>query len=183
MQLGVINFSEKHANIGTVVWATVDPKWWEVHLIFHKCLLHPYNVTQFSSQQIPPPPSPDIINRVEEQEIEEILTSREHCGKFEYFVSWKGFLNEENEWIIADKLSIAPNIIKAYHRSHPTASWSQKKMNLWYFADLPNSLCSCLICLQSPIPTPSSLFSTPEFLAFCKQYVNQKFSSAMDVTP
>ena len=24
MRLGVIDFSEKHANIGTVVWATVD---------------------------------------------------------------------------------------------------------------------------------------------------------------
>jgi len=136
-----------------------------------------------SSQKVPPPPPPDIINGVEEQEIEEILASQEQKGKIEYLVSWKGFPNKENKWIAADKLSNAPDIVKAYHRSHPTAPQPHKTMNLQYSADIPDSPCSCSICLHSPTPTPSSLFSTPEFLAFRKQYVNPKFSSAMDVTP
>jgi len=55
----------------------LDPKWRGVHPVFHKCLLHPYHTAQFPSQKVPPPPPPDIVNGVEEQEIEDILASRE----------------------------------------------------------------------------------------------------------
>jgi len=161
----------------------LDPKWRGVLLVFHECLLHPYHAAQFPSQKVPPPPPPDIVNGVEEQEIEEILASRERRGKIKYFVSWKGFPNEENEWITADKLSNAPDAVKAYHQSHPTAPRPHKTMNLRYSANIPNSPCSCPICLRSPSPISSSLISTPEFLAFRKRYVNPKFSSAVDTTP
>ena len=48
---------------------------------------------------------------------------------------------------MADKLSNAPDIVKAYHQSHPTAPQPHKTMNLWYSAEIPDSPCSCLICL------------------------------------
>ena len=55
----------------------LDLKWRGIHNVFNECLLHPYTKGMFPSQKTTPPPPPDIINRVEEQEIEEILASRE----------------------------------------------------------------------------------------------------------
>ena len=55
----------------------LDPKWRGIHNVFNECLFHPYHKGTFSSQKMAPPPPPDLINRVEEQEIEEILASKE----------------------------------------------------------------------------------------------------------
>ena len=98
----------------------LDPKWRGVHPVFHKSILHPYSPPSFPSQKTAPPPPPDIIQRVEEQEIDEILASRERWGNIKYLVAWKGFPTEENEWIIASKLTNAGDAVKDFHRTHPT---------------------------------------------------------------
>ena len=53
----------------------LDSKWRGIHNVFNECLLHPYTKGVFQSQKTIPPPPPDIVNGVEEQEIEEILAS------------------------------------------------------------------------------------------------------------
>ena len=55
----------------------LDAKWCNIHPVFHESLLHPYAPSTFPSQQKSPPPPLDLIQGVEEQEIEEILASRE----------------------------------------------------------------------------------------------------------
>ena len=171
----------------------LDKKWRNVHPVFHKSLLHPYTAPTFPSQQTPPPPPPDLIQGVEEQEIEEILASRERRGQVEYLVSWKGFPTEENEWIGASKLANAADSVKNFHRTHPTAPRPQKKMQLRYNADQPDSPCTCPICIPTHSSvttfTPSSdLFSSPEFLKFRSRFRRFDdsyfdFPSAADVTP
>ena len=171
----------------------LDAKWRNVHPVFHKSLLHPYATPNFPSQQKPPPPPPDLIQGVEEQEIEEILASREQRGNIEYLVSWKGFPSEENEWITAAKLTHATKAVKDFHRSHPTAPRPHKKMQLRYNADQPDSPCTCPICIPAHSVTTgftpsSSLFSSPEFLEFCSRFRRFDdsyfdFPSATDVTP
>ena len=171
----------------------LDAKWRNVHPVFHESLLHPYASPTFPTQQKPPPPPPDLIQGVEEQEIEEILASWERRGNIEYLVSWKGFPSEENEWITAAKLTHATDTIKSFHRSHPTAPRPQKKMQLWYNADQPDSPCTCPICIPAHSVTmeftpSSSLFSSPKFLEFCSHFrcfddSYFDFPSAADVTP
>ena len=128
---------------------------------------------------------------MEEQEIEEILASREQRNKIEYLVSWKGYPSEENEWITESHLTNAPDAIRDFHRYHPTAPRTKKKLRLQYQADVPDAPCVCPICLEIPLPAvpSSSLFSNLDFLEFRKQY--QKYPENMfelvpsdaDVTP
>ena len=156
----------------------LDPKWRGIYNVFNECLLHPYHQGTFPSQKTTPPPPPDLINEVEEQEIEEILASKERRGKIEYLVHWKGFPLEENEWITESNLKNAPDAIKEFHRFHPTAPRPKKTMNLRYSADLPDSPCTCPICEGDPIPAHSSnLFSSPSFLSFRERY--QKYPDKM----
>ena len=169
----------------------LDPKWRGIHDVFNECLLRPYTKGVFPSQKTIPPPPPDIINGVEEQEIDEILASRERRNKIKYLVSWKGYPSEENEWISESNLSNAPDAIRDFHRSHLTAPHPEKKLRLRYQADIPDAPCVCPICLETPLPptSSSSLFINPDFLEFRKQF--QRYPENMfelvpsnaDVTP
>ena len=76
----------------------LDRSWRGIHLVFNKCLLHPYKQEQFPSQKQPPPPPPNIIQGEQEQEIETIVDAREKHSIIEFLVHWKGFPREENEW-------------------------------------------------------------------------------------
>ena len=122
------------------------------------------------------------------------MTGVQTCAlpiSIEYLVSWKGYPTEENEWIKESNLTNAPDAIRDFHRSHPTAPRPEKKLRLRYQANIPDAPCVCPICLATP-PTPlppSSLFTDPEFLEFRKQF--QKYPENMfelvpsdaDVTP
>ena len=69
----------------------LDRKWRNIHPVFHECLLHPYRLGEYQSQQKPIPPPPEIVMDVEEHEIEQILDSRRSGNTIEYLVNWKGF--------------------------------------------------------------------------------------------
>ena len=157
----------------------LDSKWRGIHNVFNECLLHPYTKGVFPSQKAIPPPPPDIINGVEEQEIEDILASRERRNRIEYLISWKGYPSEENEWIPEHNLANAPDAIRDFHCSHPTAPRPEKRLHLHYHADIPDAPCICPICLNTPQPTTlsMSLFADPDFLEFRKQY--QKYPEHM----
>jgi hypothetical protein len=45
-----------------------------------------------------PPPSPTLVDGVEEFEVEEIVNSQKHQGKVQYLIHWKGYPTEENSW-------------------------------------------------------------------------------------
>lgn len=103
----------------------LDPKWHRIHNVLNECLLHPYHKGTFPSQKMIPPPPPDLINGVEEQEIEEILASKEQRGKIEYLIHWKGFPSEENEWITESNLKM-PLMRSKNFTDHPARVQSVK---------------------------------------------------------
>ena len=171
----------------------LDPKWQGVHPVFHESILHPYTTPSFPSQKTKLPPPPDIIQGVEEQEINEILTSREQQGNIKYLVAWKGFPTKENEWIMASKLTHTGDAVKDFHRTHPTAPRPQKRLKLRYNAQEPDPPCSCPICVPAhstttPFAPSSDLFSSSSFLEFRSRFRRFDdsffdFPSAADVTP
>ena len=145
----------------------LDKKWRNIHPVFHECLLHPYHLGEYKSQWKPTPPPPEIMMGDEEHEIEQILDSRQSGNTIEYLVNWKGFLREENEWILTKDLANATEAIKIFHKQNPSAPhlaikvWSQ---------DISNVPCICPICLKTPTPTTTPMFLNPDFLEFQKMY-------------
>jgi hypothetical protein len=76
------------------------PVQWKLHPVFHVDLLMPYRETEFHGANYDKPP-PDLINREEEYEVEQIIASRRFgrgC-KLQYLVKWKGYPDAENQWV------------------------------------------------------------------------------------
>ena len=93
----------------------LDHSWKGIHPVFNECLLHPYIKGEFPTQKKPPPPPPEIIHQQWEQEIDEIIDSREHRGQIEYLVHWKGYPREENEWKKTSELTNTLDAICDFH--------------------------------------------------------------------
>ncbi|KAF9229953.1 hypothetical protein BU15DRAFT_84262 [Melanogaster broomeanus] len=62
-----------------------------------------------------------LIGQIEEQEVEQILDSRERRGVIEYLVHWKGFPRQDREWLRGSALPNATTAITDFHRIHPLA--------------------------------------------------------------
>ena len=93
----------------------LDKTWRNIHLVFHKCLLHPYRSGEFPSQQTKPLPPPEIISGVEEAEVKYVIDSKCVGNTIHYLIHWKGFPCEENEWIPVKELTNAQGAIKDFH--------------------------------------------------------------------
>jgi hypothetical protein len=75
------------------------PKHMKIHPVFHASLLTPYKETDAHGPNFRRPP-PDIIERKEEFEVQEICGVR-RFGKrkqWQYLVKWKGYPDSENTW-------------------------------------------------------------------------------------
>lgn len=94
----------------------------KIHPVFHASKLVPYTKSQFKGQQYPLPP-PDIIDGEEEWEVEKILKSRRtgRNKKLQYFVRWKGYGPDEDNWEPAENLKHAQEVIKEFYELHPHA--------------------------------------------------------------
>ena len=99
----------------------LDKSWHQIHLVFHKCLLHPYCKGEFPSQKELPLPSPEIVSGVEEAEVEYIIDLRCIGNIIHYLIHWKGFPCEENKWIPVKELANAQMAIKGFHCHNPDA--------------------------------------------------------------
>jgi hypothetical protein len=81
------------------------PAQWKLHPVFHVDLLTPYRETEFHSTNYDKPP-PDLINREEEYEVEQIVASRRfgQGHKLQYLVKWKGYPEAENQWVAKEDI-------------------------------------------------------------------------------
>ena len=146
----------------------LDKTWHNIHPVFHECLLHPYHSGEFPSQQIKPPPPPEIISGVEEAEIEYVIDSKRVRNTIHYLIHWKGFPHEENEWIPVKELTNAQRAIRDFHWQNPDAPRLAIVIRRHNKSKDPD--CSCPLCLGILPPSPSSLFITNEFRPFHKRY-------------
>ena len=156
----------------------LDRTWHNIHPVFHECLLHPYHSGEFPSQQIKPPPPPEIISSVEEAEVEYIIDSKHVGNTIHYLIHWKGFPRKENKWIPAKELTNAQGAIKDFHRQNSDAP--RLAIVIRRHAESSDLDCSCPLCLGILPPTPSSLFTTNEFRHFHKRY-NRLDNSLFDI--
>jgi hypothetical protein len=62
-----------------------------------------------------PPPPPVLVDGEDEYVVEEILNSRFHRRRLEYFVKWKGYDVGHNMWVPHYNIH-APNLVADFHR-------------------------------------------------------------------
>jgi len=72
-------------------------------------------------------PSPIVIDREAEWEVEEILDSRWHQRRFQYLIKWKGYGREHNSWESASEVS-TPELTVEFYRKHPGALRHVRRM-------------------------------------------------------
>ena len=90
-----------------------------MHPVFHVSLLEPAPRDQ-DPQRVQPPPPPEIIDNEEFYTVKEILDSRIHRRKLQYFVDWEGYGINERSWEPASQITIdAPEAIAEFHEHYP----------------------------------------------------------------
>src|SRR5436190_11397924 len=85
----------------------------KVHLVFHISLLTPYHANTIPGRVQPPPPL-IIVEGFQEFEVQEILDSRIHYNKLQYFVDWKGSKPHELTWEPTEFLTHAKNTVARF---------------------------------------------------------------------
>lgn len=90
------------------------PTTWRIHNVFHVSYLIPARKDTILGRRQEPPP-PDIIEGEEEQEIEQILKKRRlRSSVMQYLVRWKGFGEEDDEWLKEYQLEHAQEAVKEF---------------------------------------------------------------------
>jgi hypothetical protein len=96
------------------------PKHMRIHPVFHASLLTPYKETNAHDPNFRRP-LPDIIERKEEFEVQEICGVR-RFGKRkqgQYLVKWKGYPDLENTWEPMTNLRRSHDLITEWHKANP----------------------------------------------------------------
>lgn len=93
------------------------PKTWKIHPVFHAALLTPYKETDTHGPN-DMNPSPDLIDREEEYEVEAIISHRKRGKGLEYLVTWKGYSLVDNTWEPQKNLKEAQEILDAFKQQH-----------------------------------------------------------------
>src|SRR5258708_6572426 len=68
-----------------------------------------------------PHPNPVLIDGSEEYEVESIVDSKYRYQCLHYLVKFKGWPDSNNEWLPADHLANAPNVMQDFHLHYPSA--------------------------------------------------------------
>jgi len=90
------------------------PEGWMIHNVFNEDLLTQCKEPQYQSQHMDPALLPDIINKEEEYEVEEIRKHWKKGRETQYLVYWKGYGNEHDQWIVEMGLPHAKGVIEDY---------------------------------------------------------------------
>ena len=93
------------------------PPTWKIHNVFHAMLLTPYTETQAHGPNYEQPPL-ELVEGEEEYEIGKILKHHMVQNKYEFEVTWKGYLLSDCQWIKEADLPHARRLVQAYKKKH-----------------------------------------------------------------
>jgi len=92
----------------------------QLHPVFNVVKLTPAPDDPITGHKTEDHPSPVVIDREPEWEVEEILDSHWHQRRFQYLIKWKGYGREHNSWESASKVS-TPELTAEFYHKHPRA--------------------------------------------------------------
>ena len=97
------------------------PASWHVHPVFHVERVRKAPPDTIPERQAPAPPPPDLIDGHEEYEVDEIVNSRWHRNRLEYFVRWRNYSADESTWEPMRNLQHAQEKVEEFHTKNPGA--------------------------------------------------------------
>src|SRR5258705_185212 len=83
-----------------------------IHLVISVSNVHPYHPDPIPEHLLDPHPNPVLIDGSKEYEVESIVDSKYRYQCLHYLVKFKGWLDSNNEWLPADHLANAPDIVR-----------------------------------------------------------------------
>jgi hypothetical protein len=110
--------------VGRLAYELEIPKNWKIHPVISVTHLEP---AAHDSYDRTTPVVPDVIHDEdgshEEWEVEEILRSRWRDKKNkkhkQYYVKWKGYRPEDNQWLSSDDLKNSPTLVSEFEAVSP----------------------------------------------------------------
>ena len=103
------------AKISPLAYKLDLPPHIRIHPVFHVSQLKPYvDPTQFPHRQSFPPPPPLRIDDHEEYEVDAIIDQRQHRGRTQYKVLWKGYPEHDATWESLDNLQHSQDAIQDF---------------------------------------------------------------------
>jgi Chromo (CHRromatin Organisation MOdifier) domain len=146
--------------ISPVMFQLTLPLQWCIYNVFHASLLTPYKETEEHGDNFVQPP-PELIDRQEEYEVEQIMNSRwiGRAWKLQYLLHWKGYSHAHNSWQDATEVH-APDLVQEYQARKQSAIHIAMikgaiKLSL---STSPSSSISC-INMSNGLSSPASTFS------------------------
>jgi hypothetical protein len=139
------------------------PTQWSIHNVFHTDLLTPYRETPTHRANYQRPPL-DLMDGVEEYEVEKVLDSRRYGRgrKLQYLITWKGYLDSDNQWVNWDDAEGAEDTVREFKRTNP-----DREIHIKASINSPCSPSPSHIFSMSTSPTSTCHFTidTPENVA------------------
>jgi hypothetical protein len=83
-----------------------------IYGVFHVSLLEPY---VSNPRDVPEPLRTIELDGQEEYELVAVLQSGYRCGVYHYLVKYKRYRLEESEWLLAENLTNAQDIVHKFH--------------------------------------------------------------------
>lgn len=86
-----------------------------IHDVFHVSLLEPFREGREAAE-----PPPIELDGEDQWEIEEVLNSRIHHRKLQYYVRWLGYPDTDNQWLPESEIGNAREVVEAFHEKYPS---------------------------------------------------------------
>src|SRR5258708_24970804 len=92
-----------------------------IHPVISVSNVRPYHLDPILEHLLDLCPNLVLIDGSEEYEVESIVDSKYRYRHLHYLVKFKGWPDSDNEWLPADHLANAPNIMQDFHLCYPSA--------------------------------------------------------------
>ena len=108
----------KEAHSGSDAYVLKLPATLKIHPVFHTSLLKPYQQNEIEGRVQEPPP-PIEVSGEEEYEVEKILSHKYKNGRLKYYIRWKGYGPEHDEWVDIGFMDNCQDVLAEWLLEHP----------------------------------------------------------------
>jgi hypothetical protein len=116
----------KEAHTNSDAYVLKLPTTLKIHPVFHTSLLKPYQENEIEGRVQEPPP-PIEVDGEEEYEVEKILSHKYKNGRIKYYIRWKGYGPEHDEWVDIGFMNNCKEVLAEWLLAHPDPPARLKK--------------------------------------------------------